>query len=201
MGFSSFTPTDTKTSAYVPSYWQDVFVDASGGDFTVTTPAITISDIGKRFRVIGIGTDGATTVSGAGDTIDGAAFAIVLHGQTRTYEATSTSTWSVVAQTGPHLVVIPTRSSAVTANFGEKVPVDPSGGDFTLSLPPVASVDVGDFVRVTHVAGSGKVTVDADGSDEISKAGTSSTTKAVKKGESFDFEAVASSGTIRWFVV
>lgn len=179
------------------------------GTITITLPPQLLNSIGgdltigNRVLVRNNGT-GVVTVSGAGDTIDGQTTRLVLPGQARTYFMTAATTWLTEDEVRPNStpsVVTTTKTATYSAHFGETVPVNPSGGDFTVNIPAVTSADVGDVIRITHTSGSGKVTVDASGSDEISKEGTSSTTKVVKKGESFDFQAVASSGTIRWFVV
>ncbi len=68
-----------------------------------------------------------------------------------------------------------TQTSGYTTAFGEKVNCDPSGGGFTVTLPPISGGDGRQILIKNVTTSTNTITIDGDGSETID----GSTTKTI----------------------
>lgn len=118
----------------------------------------------------------------------------------RTGVVTAQSGDYTAAQVGAAQGLTPTsvKTTAYTANPGDFIPVDASGGSVTITLPTVPADKTRIAVKVINISGSNTVSIAAGGSDVFNKTGGSAslTLSLLNQASTVQYNA----GTAIWYV-
>lgn len=197
------TVSTVQTANYTAKDFEHILCDTTASAFTVTLPAsptvdskITITDVANSF-----GTNNLT-ISPNGKNIDNQASDIILNkSQSVTYYYDSTNGWIKTSATdkGSGLTNTTIKTANYTANDGELVLCDTTGGQFTITLPAVATdgMKVG-VLDIVGNFGTNSVIVDP-GTNEM--LGVVDTIELNINRTAITFVAVDNAGTVGWHIV